>query len=85
MILHNLILRLEGGDFDPIFREHLYEAGRGYPRPRIPNVADDGDAHSDDELEEARRRVETEGQRFRRQIMARLFNSEASGAVRRPE
>jgi hypothetical protein len=81
MILHNLILRLEGGNFDPIFREHLYEAGRGCPRPRIPDVADDGDAHgSDDELQEARRRVETEGegQRFQRQVMAKLFSSKWS-------
>ena len=84
MILHNLILRFEGRNFDPIFREHLYEAGRGYPRPRNPNAADDRDG-SDDELQEARWHVETEGQQFRRQIMARLFRSEASGAVRWPE
>ena len=77
MILHNLILSLEGGNFDPIFRERLYEVGRGYPRPRIPDAADDEDARgSDDELQEARQHVETEGQIFRRQIMARLFSSE---------
>lgn len=65
IILHNLILRLEGGDFDLAFREHLYEAGRGYPAPRIPNVADDEDASgSDDEFRETRRRNATEGQTF---------------------
>jgi len=80
-----LILRLEGSNFDPVFRERLYDAGRGYPAPGIPDVADDDDLYgSDEELQEAWRREETEGQRFRRQIMARLFNSESSGAVRRP-
>ena len=43
IILHNLILRLEGGDFDPAFREHLYEAGRGYRALTIPDVDDDED------------------------------------------
>ena len=52
IILHNLILRLEGGGFDPAFREHLYEAGRGYPAPRIPDVVDSGS--SDDEFQEVR-------------------------------
>ena len=53
IILYNLILRLEGGDFDLAFCEHLYEAGRGYPAPRIPNVADDEDTSgSDDEFQE---------------------------------
>ena len=85
IILHNLILRLEGGSFDPAFREDLYEAGRGYPAPRIPNVADDEDlSGSDDEFRETRRRNATEGQTFRRHIMGRLFNSATSGAVRRP-
>jgi hypothetical protein len=49
-----------------------------------PNIINDEDAgDSDDELREARRRVETEGQRFRHQIMGRLFDSASSGAVRR--
>ena len=85
IILHNLILRLEGAGFDPVFRERLYEAGRGYPAPRPPGVADDENFDgSDNGLQEAQRRVETEGQRFRRVIMGRLFSSESSGAVRRP-
>jgi len=83
IILHNLILRLEGGNFDPEFREHLYKAGRGYPAPQILDVGDNDDPHgSDGGLQEARRHVETEGQRFRQHIMARLFSSESSGAVR---
>ena len=49
-----------------MFREHLYEASRGYLAPGNLNLADDNeDSHgSDDELREARQRVETEGQRF---------------------
>lgn len=78
------MLRLEGGDFDPMFREHLDEAGRGYPAPGNLNLADDDeDSHgSDDELREAQQCVETEGQRFRQHVMAQLFSSPSSGAVR---
>lgn len=70
-----------------MFREHLYEASRGYPAPGNLNLAnDDEDSHgSDDELREARQRVEMEGQRFRRHVMAQLFSSPSSGAVRRRE
>jgi len=61
-----LILRLEGGNFDPVFRKCLYDAGRGYPAPGIPDVADDNDLYSSNkELREAWQRKETEGQRFR--------------------
>lgn len=82
-----MIIRLEGRNFDPDFRERLCEAGRRYPAPRILNATDDEGSvgsSSDDDLREARQRVETEGQKFRRHIMTRLFNSALSGAVRRP-
>jgi len=80
-----LILRLEGGNFDPVFCERLYNAGRGYPAPGIPDMADNDDLYSSNkELQEAWQRKETEGQRFQQQIMACLFNSESSRAVRRP-
>jgi hypothetical protein len=80
------VVRLEGGDFDAGFREELFEVGRGYAAPRAPDMTDDEDSGgSDDDLRQARRRTETEGQRFRRHIMTRLFNSASSGAVRRPE
>ena len=68
IILHNIIIRLEDGDFDPEFCELLYKAGRGYPAPRIPNVNndDDDDPYGDDvDLQGAQQRMETEGQRFR--------------------
>ncbi len=48
-----------------------------------PDIGNE-DSGSDNELREARRRVETEGQKFRRRIMGRLFNSASSGALRRP-
>ena len=49
-----MIIRLEGRNFDPGFRERLCEAGRRYPVPRILNATDDeGSAGSDDELQEA--------------------------------
>jgi len=85
IILHNLIIRLEGRNFDVVFREHLYKAGRGYPAPMVPDMSDDEDLDgSDGELQEAQRHVETEGQKVRCRIMAQLFNSALSGAVRQP-
>lgn len=63
------------------FREHLYEAG-GELGP-VHYGASEGELDSDDELQWARRRVETEGQRFRRHLMTQLFDSTHSGAERR--
>jgi hypothetical protein len=79
IILHNLILRLEGGNFDEGFREHLYEAGRWDAPPHYDLTEDEGG----DELHHARRQVETEGQCFCHHLMVQLFNSPFSGAVRR--
>jgi len=45
---------------------------------------DKGSAGSDDELQEAQRHVETEGQRFQQHIMTCLFNSPSSRVVRQP-
>ena len=82
IVLHNLILRLEGGEFDPDFRDHLCETGRHNVDPFPENDDDDGDLN-DQELPGPRRHAETPGQQFRRQVMTRLFNSPSSGAVRR--
>ena len=75
IILHNLILRLEGGTFDAGFREWLVSSG-------TQNLQDMADGDSD-EPRVGQRRAETEGQRFRRRLMTLLFTSESSGAVRR--
>ena len=54
IILHNLIIRLEGRNFDAVFREHLYEAGRGYPALMVPDMSDNEDLDgSDGKLQEA--------------------------------
>jgi hypothetical protein len=82
LVLHNLILRLEGGQFDAEYREHLCEAGRDIA-PLRPDIDDGDDASEDQELRRARRRVDTPGKRFRRELMTRLFDSLSSGATRR--
>jgi len=49
-------------------------------------VDDNDDPHSsDDGMQEAQQHREIEGQRFQWHILAWLFSSELSGAVRRPE
>jgi len=54
IILHNLIIRLEGRNFNAVFCEHLYKAGRGYPALMVPDMSDDEDLDgSDSELQEA--------------------------------
>ena len=74
LILHNIILGLEGTQYDAKFREELLEEGRRVPHSRDPP----GDAM---ELLGARQRVEMPGQRFHKDIMARLFNSGSNRAL----
>lgn len=74
LILHNLIIRLEGGDYDPVFREELYECGQGGWVPP-DNDDDEGSDCSDEGLRAARRQVETLGQCFQKEIMSCLFHS----------
>lgn len=86
IIIHNLILRIEAGIFDADYREELYQRGRD-PRPQDledPNNDSDGDGDGDADLRQAQRRLETDGQKFRKTVMKRLFDSTTSGAVRRP-
>ena len=68
-MLHNLILHLEGGNFDTDYHEHLLQAGKGYMAPF--HINDDSDGHSDQEL----LGPETPGQLFHEQVMACLFNN----------
>ena len=81
IILHNLIIRIEGDDFDEGWREHLWRAGLA--RDEVGGDADEEDG-PEDALEQARRRVETPGQRFRVKLMEDLFNSPSCSAERRP-
>lgn len=86
LILHNLILRIEGGNFNPEFREELFAAGQQDWRDVngwYENNYDNLDTAPD--LQEAQRALETDGQRFRKLIMKRLFDSPNSGAIHRPD
>lgn len=83
IILHNLVLRIEEGDFDADYREQLYRRGRDRERMRDDSSDESSGDGEEADLRRARRRLETEGQRFRRRVMTRLFDSPSSGAVRR--
>jgi hypothetical protein len=80
IVLHNLIIRIEGDNFDERWRESLVRTGR--------DDGANGDADEDDEpedaLEQARRRLETPGQRFRLKVMDDLFTSRFCAAEHRP-
>jgi len=83
IILHNLILRIEGGTFDAEFREELCELGQeGFPLPQ--DDSDFEDPAEDDDLRQARHVLETNGTRFRKVVMKRLFDSPYSTATHRP-
>jgi hypothetical protein len=80
IVLHNLIIRIEGDNFDEVWRDGLVR--RGLDRERDADT-DEEDEPGDD-LERARRRLETPGQRFRFKLMRDLFDSEFCTAERRP-
>jgi hypothetical protein len=83
IILHNLIIRIEGDNFDEMWRDGLVQSG-------LDDGLDDGlyDADEEDEfgntLERARRRLETPGQRFRLKVMDDLFTSPSLNLEHRP-
>jgi hypothetical protein len=79
IVLHNLIIRIEGDNFDNRWRESLVRRGMD----REP-ANGDTDEEPEGELERARRRIETDGQRFRLKCMDDLFDSPFCEAVRRP-
>jgi len=81
LVLHNLILRLEGSNFDADYREQLCEAGRR--DVTLPGIDDELSDQADQGLPRAQRCAETPGRWFRRQLMTRLFDSPSSGAIRR--
>ena len=80
IVLHNLIIRIEGDNFDHVWRDGLVRTGLD----REPRGADDKD-DPEDELERARRRLQTPGQRFRLKLMDDLFESNSCNAARRPD
>jgi hypothetical protein len=81
IVLHNLIIRIEGDNFDEKWRESLVNIGRD--RNRANGDADE-EEDPGDVLEGARRRIETPGQRFRLKLMDDLFDSRFCAVQRRP-
>ena len=61
IVLHNLIIRIEGDNFDERWRDSVVR--RGLDLEHTDTDSDEGDEPEDD-LEHAWRRLETPGQRF---------------------
>src|SRR6266849_10122388 len=82
IILHNLIIHIEGDNFDDQWRESLVRMGLEHER----DAGDDTDEEEEpgDALEQAQRRLATPGQRFRLQLMDNLFDSPFLTVERRP-
>jgi hypothetical protein len=80
IVLHNLIIRIEGDNFDERWRESLVRTGRDDGA----NGDGDEDDEPEDALEQARRRIQTPGQRFRLKVMDDLFASHSRAVERRP-
>jgi hypothetical protein len=81
IVLHNLIIRIEGDNFDGVWRDGLVRRGLDIEHGSDAEEEDD----AGDDLERARRRLETPGQRFRVRLMDKLFDSPFCNAERRPE
>jgi hypothetical protein len=81
IILHNLIIRIEGDNFDEQWRESLTRTGLDHERGA---GGDTDEEEPRDALEQARRRLVMPGQRFRLKLMDDLFNSPFRTVERRP-
>jgi hypothetical protein len=80
IVLHNLIIRIEGDNFDERWRESLVQRGLD----RDANGDEGEEDEHEDALGRARRRLETPGQRFRLKVMNDLFNSPFRVVEHRP-
>jgi hypothetical protein len=81
IVLHNLIIRIEGNNFDERWRESLVRRGLDYEHGAS------GDADEDeprDMFEHAQRQLETPEQRFQLRLMDDLFDSPSCIIQRRP-
>jgi hypothetical protein len=85
IILHNLVLQIEAGSDHREWREELYNLWdqREGAEHRQWQEAETESEDGHDELELARRRPMTDGQKFRSRLMKQLFDSEKSGAEHR--
>src|SRR5712672_1443797 len=82
IILHNLIIRIEGDNFDETWRDGLVRSGLDGELDDFYRSEEEDEPGS--ALERARRRHETPGQRFRLKLMNDLFNSPFRNVERRP-
>jgi hypothetical protein len=82
IVLHNLIIRIEGDNFDDIWRASLVRRGLHDAGAGGDSTDKDG---AEDELEQARRCLETPGQRFRLRLMDDLFDSRFCNVTRWPD
>jgi len=79
-------LRIEEGNDHQEWREELYNLWDQREGAEHRRWQEEVGTESDDDLDElelARRRLMTDGQKFRYRLMKQLFDSETSGAVRR--
>jgi hypothetical protein len=80
-------LQIEAGRDHREWREELYnlwDQREGAEHRRWEEEAETEDENDElTEVERARRRLMTDGQKFRSRLMKKLFDSEASGAIRR--
>ena len=81
IILHNLIICIEGDNFNEDWREQIRETNLDRDDAYGDVDEDDG---LEDMLEQAQRRLETPRQHFRLKLMDNLFNSPSCAAEHRP-
>jgi hypothetical protein len=81
IVLHNLIIRIKGNNFDKEWRDGLVRTGL------VNRRADDTEeeVNLDNELECVQRRLETPGQRFRLRLINKLFKSHFCNAEHCPQ
>ena len=81
IVLHNLIIRIEGDNVNEKWRESLVRGG--LDQCGANHDTDDEDAFGD-ALEQAHWRLETPGQCFRLKVMDALFDSPSCNVEHRP-
>ena len=85
IILHNLVLQIEAGNNHREWQEELYNVWDQREEAEHRRWQAEAETESEDdhdELELARHRLMTDGQKFRYRLMKQLFDSETSGALR---
>ena len=84
IVLYNLIIWIEGGNFDNVLRASLVQRGLHDVDAGAGGDSGDEDDPGND-LEQARHRLEMPGLHFWLRLMDELFDSPSCNAIRRPE